>query len=75
VAPRSGRQTERATLGQTADPALLLQAIDTLLTLDGDDPLAAEARALSDRILAALPDETMRRRFTKSETVQRILRL
>ncbi|PYS19751.1 MAG: hypothetical protein DMG11_31250, partial [Acidobacteria bacterium] len=60
---------------QTADPALLLQAIDTLLTLDGDDPLAAEARALSDHILAALPDETMRRRFTKSETVQRILRL
>jgi tetratricopeptide (TPR) repeat protein len=60
---------------QTADPALLLQAIDTLLTLDGDDPLASEARALTGRILAALPDETMRRRFTESEIVQRILRL
>lgn len=60
---------------RTSDPALLLQAIDTLLALDGDDPLAAEARALNGRILAALPDETMRRRFTESEVVQRILRL
>ncbi len=60
---------------RTSDPALLLQAIDTLLALDGDDPLAAEARVLNGRILAALPDETMRRRFTESEVVQRILRL
>jgi hypothetical protein len=60
---------------RTSDPALILQAIDTLLALDGDDQLAAEARALNGRILAALPDETMRRRFTQSEVVQRILRL
>ena len=47
---------------QTVDRALLLQAIDTFLTLDRDDQLAAEGRALSDRNLAALPDETMRKR-------------
>jgi tetratricopeptide (TPR) repeat protein len=60
---------------QTADPALLLQVLDTLLALDGDDELAAEARSVHDRILAALPDDIMRRRFTESEVVQRILRL
>jgi tetratricopeptide (TPR) repeat protein len=59
----------------TADPALLLQAVDALLTLDGNDPLAGEARDLTHRILAALPDETMRGRFTNSEVVQRIRHL
>jgi hypothetical protein len=59
---------------QTSDPALLLQAIDVLLTLDGDDLLAAEARSLTDRILTALPDETMRQRFADAEVVQRIRR-
>ena len=56
------------------DPALLLHALDALLALDGNDELAVEARALSDRIVLALPDETMRRRFTESEAVQRIRR-
>lgn len=60
---------------QTADPALVLQAIDILIALDGDDQLAAEGLALTDRILSALPDETMRRRFTAAEVVQRIRRL
>jgi hypothetical protein len=59
----------------TADPALLLQAADALLALDGNDPLADEARGLTSRILAALPDETMRSRFTNSEVAQRIRRL
>ena len=58
----------------TADPALLLLALDALLALDGNDEMAAEARVLTDRILSALPDETMRRRFTESEVVQRIRR-
>jgi hypothetical protein len=49
-------------------------ALDALLALDGNDELAVEARALSDRIAVALPDETMRRRFTESEAVQRIRR-
>jgi tetratricopeptide (TPR) repeat protein/predicted Ser/Thr protein kinase/DNA polymerase III delta prime subunit len=56
------------------DPALLLHALDALLAFDGNDELAVEARALSDRIVVALPDETMRRRFTESEAVQRIRR-
>ena len=56
------------------DPALLLHALDALLALDGSDELAVEARALSDRIVVALPDETMRRRFTDSDAVQRIRR-
>jgi tetratricopeptide (TPR) repeat protein len=56
------------------DPALLLHALDALLALDGNDELAVEARALSDRIVAALPDETMRGRFTESDAVQRIRR-
>jgi len=59
----------------TADPALLLQTLDVLLALDGSDELAAEAHALSAQIAEALPDETMRRRFTASEAVRRIRRL
>ena len=58
----------------TADPALLLLAIDAVLPIDGDDESAAEAHALSDRILNALPDETMQRRFTGSEVVRRLRR-
>ena len=59
----------------TADPALLLLALDAVLALDGDDESAAEARALEVRIASALPDETMRQRFTESEVVQRVRRL
>ena len=59
----------------TADPALLLLALDALLALDGDDESSAEARALDVRISCALPDETMRQRFTESEVVQRVRRL
>ena len=59
----------------TGDPALLLQALDALLTLDGDDASAAEARALDTRISSELPDETVRRRFSDSDVVQRVRRL
>jgi hypothetical protein len=58
----------------TADPALLLLALDALLALDGDDESSAEARALVARISVALPDETMRERFSASEVVQRLRR-
>jgi predicted ATPase/predicted Ser/Thr protein kinase len=58
----------------TADPALLLVAFDALLTLDGNDELSAEARALDASISSALPDETIRQRFTESEVVQRVRR-
>lgn len=59
---------------RTADPALLLSALATLLALDGDDALLAEARALTGHITAALAtsDETMQSRFVTSETVRRI---
>jgi tetratricopeptide (TPR) repeat protein len=67
---RDGVDTAR----RVEDPALLLHALDALLLLDGSDDLAIEARALSDRIEAALPDETMRRRFIESDAVQRIRR-
>jgi len=49
-------------------------ALDALFGFDGDEAQAAEGRALSDRILGALPDETMRRRFIESEVVQRLRR-
>ncbi len=45
------------------DPALLLRAIGSLLTLDGDDALAAEGAATVARIVDALPDADERRRF------------
>ena len=57
------------------DPALLLLALDALIGLDGTDELAARARAVLDSIHGALPDEVMRRSFTESEVVQRILAL
>jgi tetratricopeptide (TPR) repeat protein len=54
------------------DPALLLVALDALLTLDGSDEMATRARAVTDRIDESLPDEVMRRCFVQSEVVQRI---
>ena len=59
----------------TTDPALLLLALDTLLALDGDDASADEARALDARIASALPDESLRQRFSEAEVVQRVRRL
>jgi len=59
----------------TADPALLLLALDALLVLDGDDASSAEASALDTEISSALPDEVIRRRFRESEVVQRVRRL
>jgi tetratricopeptide (TPR) repeat protein len=52
------------------DPAQFLRVATMLLRLDGDDLLAAEARAAADRIAAALSDETMRRRFREAEMVR-----
>jgi len=56
------------------DPALLLLALDVLLELDGSDELAAEARAVTDRVHDALPDDGMRGEFRESEVVLRIRR-
>jgi tetratricopeptide (TPR) repeat protein len=52
------------------DPAQFLRVGVALLALDGDDLLAAEARAAADRIVAALPDEAMRRQFREAEIVR-----
>jgi hypothetical protein len=57
------------------DPALPLRAAVPLLAIDGDDALAAEARQAAGRIVAALPDETMRRRFDDAEPVRTLYRL
>jgi hypothetical protein len=46
-----------------------------LLDLEGSDQLAAEARALRDRIRGALPGDAVKRRFDNSEIVQRVGRL
>jgi DNA-binding winged helix-turn-helix (wHTH) protein/tetratricopeptide (TPR) repeat protein len=56
------------------DPALLLLALDALLYLDGTDELMAQARAVSNRILASLPDDSLRATFHASEVVQRMQR-
>ncbi len=58
-----------------ADPALFLRSAATLLELDGDDQLAAEAHATAGRILARLPTEEMRKRFQAAEPVQLLSRL
>ncbi len=52
------------------DPALFFRAAAALLAIDGNDVLAAEARATTDRITAALPTEEMRRRFEAAEPVR-----
>jgi len=60
----------------TEDPALTLQALDTLLGIDGDDQLAAEARALSSHIFENLPDDDeLRRCVERWAVVQRVQRL
>ena len=45
------------------DPAVFLRAATALLAVDGDDALAAEARATAERIARALPDAELRRCF------------
>jgi class 3 adenylate cyclase/tetratricopeptide (TPR) repeat protein len=52
------------------DPAMFLRVAASLLVLDGDDALLAEARSTARRIIAALPDEEMTRCFTVAEPVR-----
>lgn len=56
----------------TEDPALLLQALDLLLQIDGNDSLAAEAGDTHRHILAGLPDGDLRRRFSAWEVARRV---
>ena len=56
----------------TEDPALLLRTSDTLLEMEGDDALAAEAKATIAKILEGLPEGVTRQRFSDSEVVRRV---
>jgi hypothetical protein len=58
---------------QVGDPALLLRPAAALLAIDGNDTLAAEARAAADRIAAALRDAEMRQRFEQAEPVRMVI--
>jgi tetratricopeptide (TPR) repeat protein len=55
------------------DPAVFLRAATALLEVDGDDALAAEARATANRILEALPTPALRSTFAAAEPVRRLL--
>jgi tetratricopeptide (TPR) repeat protein len=57
------------------DPAIFLRVAISLLTLEGNDALLAETQATAQRIIAALPDEEMRRHFEAAEPVQLLARL
>jgi hypothetical protein len=60
------------TLRRAPGVTRLVLALDAILQLKGTDELASQARAASDRIHDALPDELMRRSFADSEVVRRI---
>ena len=55
-----------------ADPALFVRATSALLSLDGNDGRAREARGAAASILAHLPLPSMRERFLAAEPVQAI---
>jgi tetratricopeptide (TPR) repeat protein len=59
----------------TEDPALLLQALDLVIQIDGDDGLAAEAGHTYRRILDALPEGELRQRFGGWEVARRVEKL
>ncbi|MBI2201474.1 MAG: hypothetical protein HYU43_05990, partial [Armatimonadetes bacterium] len=56
------------------DPAMFLRPVTALLAIEGSDTLLVEARVAAQKILAALPEETMRRRFQEAEPVRALLR-
>src|SRR5712691_56098 len=58
---------------QMGDPALFVRGASVLLALDGSDTLALEARAGVERIVAALPDDELRRSFESAEPVRAVL--
>ncbi len=52
------------------NPAMLVRLAASLLAVEGDAAVAAEAREAADRVLGALPDEGMRRSFQAAEAVK-----
>jgi len=59
----------------TEDPALVLQALDLLIQIDGDDSLAAEAGDTHRRIVDALPEGDLRQRFSTWDVARRVQKL
>ena len=59
----------------TEDPALLLQALDLLIQIDGDDSLAAEAGDIYRRIIGALPEGDLRHRVGAWDVARRVQKL
>ena len=55
------------------DPALFLRLATALLSIAGDEALAAEARLVMERVVAVLPDGETRRAFLAAEAL-RLLR-
>jgi hypothetical protein len=51
------------------DPIILLRSTVALLNIDGNEELLTEARAVAQRIIAALPDDAMIRCFKAAEPV------
>jgi hypothetical protein len=69
--PEARDDASRAvTLARTlGDPVVLLSALNALLTIDGTDALAEEARASVARIVGQLDDPQLRDSFLASELV------
>jgi tetratricopeptide (TPR) repeat protein len=57
------------------DPALFLRAASVLLVLDGSQALAHQAGETVRRIVAALPEDRLRRSFEAAEPVRALLRV
>jgi class 3 adenylate cyclase/tetratricopeptide (TPR) repeat protein len=54
-------------------PALFLRAAATLIDLEGNDKLLAEARSATQQIMTALPNDELRRTFRQAEPVRLVL--
>ena len=55
-------------------PALFLRAASSLINLEGNDALLAEARSAAQQIIAALPGDELRRTFRQAEPVRLVLK-
>jgi hypothetical protein len=51
---------------------MFVRAASALLAVEGDNTLLAEARAVCERIVAALPDAELINRFKAAEAVRRL---
>jgi tetratricopeptide (TPR) repeat protein len=54
----------------TGDPAHILRVATAVLRIDGEDTLAADARAIAHRVLHELPTGPLRHRFLDAEPLQ-----